>query len=187
MPYLSPALATCAAVVTLMLVGNPLHSTEGDGKPARDYVAFSQHYSFNLSEAGRIAEWPWAGYVERSEAVFGDARGIAAIARANPGEMLWHVSRNVTMLPRAAFVSVSTRCLPWPKGLLALAVSALVAARWLHGPPRAQAGVKTIMACLAFSQFSELPAALLIYPQERYLVTSGLLVVMAAVSYAVRG
>lgn len=67
----------------------------------REFFAFGQHYALNVVESKGLSIDPWTSWLPLAREAFPKAETIAQAARENPSAFLWHVKRNVALVPEA--------------------------------------------------------------------------------------
>lgn len=174
-------------VVVAALAGGLLVPAAAWGVPAgggssRSFIAFSQHFALNWENwtGDDVAPWTHADIIVTD--AFGDVGSVAEAARRRPALFLRHLATNAVRAPRVA-LATALRHLPlWPQptaaqlapaawGALALWL-ALVGAGWRRGDSAWQRlGRRPVLrAALPLTALVVVPAAVVIYPREHYLV-----------------
>ncbi len=98
-----------AAFAGLLVVAPPLllRALFGNvGNPfayGRQFFAFGQHYALNVVEAKQLPIDPWTSWLPIAREAFPKAGSIAEAAQENPAAFMWHVKRNVSLVPHALY------------------------------------------------------------------------------------
>lgn len=171
----STAILTVATAVFVSLFGFPLSNG------ARSFIAFGQHYSLNLHEAGLRTGNPWHEWEAAVQADFGKVHSFGAALRSNPQAVLWHVQRNLNTLPAHLFAMLAVHLDLSPRGQIALTVGmrgALLLGlfgliwRFRRNCWNASAN-RPVGITLLLTVFLAIPAVmqvLLIFPRQHYLL-----------------
>lgn len=168
--------ASALAPVSLLTwaFGNPLGSS-------RSFVAFAQHYAFDVTRRERLPIDPWLNYETIIARDFGPVTTVAQALFANPLAILRHALFNVRELPGNMLDLVALRASVTQPGsvpmlaasavLLVILTLALVARLVRFSRTRAQPRALTAtLAVFAFACASCMPGTILVFPRAHYLV-----------------
>ena len=145
----------------------------------RAITAFRQHYASNVASVRGLDSDPWYSANDVARRAFGDAPTPLAALRANPREFLWHVRRNLSILPgsveRLSPAVPHTKALRWVFLTLLAVGIALGAVRLVRAirrrlPDERRTGVT--LAVIAVATLA--PAAIsvaVVHPRDHYFVT----------------
>jgi hypothetical protein len=162
-----------AAVAAAPVVGRLVFGDPSSG--VRGLFALGQHYALNRVEDGKLPLDPWADWESLFRASFPRATTVSEAVRENPGAMLWHVTRNVRLLPHhLADLAPSELYVPKVEGVvfvLALIATLIVGVIGLVRARRSlPAGLLRWMPLGLVLLFVATTSSILIYPREHYLV-----------------
>jgi hypothetical protein len=155
-------------------IGNPL----GGG---RSFVAFSQHYTFNVVAAEQLSLSPCSHYPEIITRDFGQAASFLQAWEVNPRAVLWHVLVNASRIPTSVGQLVEDRLdLSYQAGLVLAALlsgavvlgGAGLARRLLahQGPGESRRGLAVVLLMLTVLLVPTVASSLMVYPRLHYLM-----------------
>ncbi|HVH41573.1 MAG TPA: hypothetical protein VM925_04495 [Labilithrix sp.] len=167
-PIAVVAPAVLAVAGQRAIFGNPVGGDRG-------LYAFAQHYALNKVEDGDLPTDPWASYEALFRPAFPHAQRLSEALRENPAEVLWHVRRNLRLIPlHLADVGGIHEYVPLvPRTVLMCALVAVIvigAVGLVRARRRPLEGLVRWLPLGLPIGIGAITSSVIVYPREHYLV-----------------